>query len=207
MNLLNLKKSISNILLLASLTIGANTVQASTLLDLDGQAAVTNQTYSASFIATANGEDISFGGFNGPSHTTITNLSVVNTTTSSGNLFASQNDYTQSPWNISYAPGNNSLITVNPTSVVFASTEYPDAIDQIIHTVIGQEYTISFTVSYVHFITSYNNGSSCGNINYCGDLFISANSVNLPVPEPSSFVLLSVGLLGLSLAGRKAVKV
>ena len=206
MNLHLLKnKSFSNIVLLASLTIGANSVHASTLLDLNGKPATNNTTYSVSFIATDTGEVISFAGANGSSHTTVDNLSVVDTTTSSGNLFASPNDYTSAPWIVTPAPGGYSLITVKKTSVTFASEFAPDIISQTIHTVVGQEYDISFTVSEVKMIPFYDNKD----LSNGGDIFVYGSSVNLPsssVPEPSSFALLTAGLLGLNFARRKAAK-
>jgi hypothetical protein len=194
------------------------------ILDLNGQA-ITNsqQSYSVNFVAGVANTAITFAFRQDPSFVTFSNASVVDITTSSGNLLLNGN----------FALGV--VGTSNVTDWIYANiygatfggvlqagtgfggtnswydgaVQAYDAISQTIATTVGDTYQISFNLNGGGNQSGfYSRLSTNGNITGTGgngiDVLAYAQAGLPPagtVPEPSTWALMLAGFAGLGFAG------
>ena len=199
------------------------------ILDLNGQTIPTSfTTYSVSFTAALTNTAITFAFRDDPAFINFGAASVVDTTTSSGNLLLNgdfsggtntQNGNTLAPVDWTYANQYGATSGGTVTSgcgLAGASCWYDgavqayDAISQTIATTVGNFYTISFQADATQGGT-FSSLSTNGNVTGSGgngiDILAYAQAGLPPanVPEPATLLVLAPGLLGLVALRRRAV--
>ncbi|MGD0961562.1 MAG: PEP-CTERM sorting domain-containing protein [Methylomonas sp.] len=213
-----IKFTIAALSLLAVSHANAGNPPPGAILDLSGQTVENAVTeYSVSFTAAATETDIAFAIRNDPSFTFLSDISLIDTTSSSAaNLitdgnFAAATLFTSVDPNWTYANPDNGAFPgeyVNFASysgdglsnVLYdgVSGSY-DGVDQQVATNIGDAYQLSFwiydasgaTYSSVNDVLAYANAETV--------------SAAASVPEPETFTLFAIGLLGLGLARGKKI--
>ena len=190
------------------------------LLDLAGHTVPgsTPQLYTANFTATGTSTTITFAFRHDPGFFGFDNASVVDTTSSSGNLLTNGSFETGNasgwtffnPYNASFAghvTGSTGGLTPQDGSYQWydGAVGAYDGIDQVITTNIGDSYTLSFYLSqydtngvpYTKFQALSNNGGvgTYGNgVDALAYALTNGTPTVSPVPEPSTYAMLLVGL-------------
>ena len=202
---------------------------AGALLDLNGQA-ITNiqQSYSVNFVAGVANTAITFAFRQDPAFSSFSNASVVDVTTSSGNLLVN-GDFALGTvgtpnvtgWlyaNIYGASFGGVLATncgVGGSNCWYdGAVQAYDAISQTISTTIGDTYQISFNLNGGGSQTGiYSSLSTNGNITGTGgngiDVLAYAQAGLPPaggVPEPSTWALMLLGFAGLGFASYRRAR-
>jgi hypothetical protein len=201
---------------------------AGAILDLAGTPDPTVYTnYTVSFVAAAANTDLTFALRDDPGFLGLDNISVVDNTTSSGNLVVNGSFETGDldPWtedNIYGAFFAGQVATSCPYATVGVtfgpedgsyqwcdgSTQAYDAIDQNIATTVGNTYTVSFWLDSFNSPATFQQLSTNGDVadsNGNGaDILVYAQS-QLPAaaPEPAPMMMLAGGLLGLGALRRR----
>jgi hypothetical protein len=188
------------------------------ILDLNGQPiSSTAVQYSVSFTATQSSTDISFAFRDDPAFLSFSNVSVVDSLAPNNNLLTNgdfsggvytDNGNTAVPVGWTYENQYNATFpgVIENGVWVDGSVQAYDALSQLITTVIGDSYTISFFLSedneegYTTYSDISTNGSGSGG-NGIDVLTYASGSFNInQVPEPASFLVLGAGLLGVAAA-------
>jgi len=201
------------------------------ILDLDGLSVPTSYTgYSVNFGATLSSTAITFAFRDDASFIYFSTASVIDTTTSSGNLLLNggfsggtntQDGNGLAPVNWTYTNQYGAAAGGQVQSCGAASgycwydgaVQAYDAISQTIATTIGNTYMISFDAQAGPVGTSFSRLSTNGNVTDAGgngiDILAYAQA-GLPaasVPEPAGLLILVPGLLGLCALRRRAVRI
>ncbi len=187
--------------LLMALT-GTPVAHASILLDLNGDLQ-TSANYSIDFAATQASTNVFFAGATGPGFIDVTNLSVVDTTTGSINLFSSPSVVSVSPWVITPASTGSDYYYITNGIAFGATGGIPDVLSQFISTNAGDTYNITFTAVGNTGLTNYGpmGVGSSSDIQVGTDFGVATTSV----PEPGSLALMGIAGLGLLRFRRKNV--
>jgi hypothetical protein len=197
--------------------------------------------YTVSFTATASTTDVTFAFVNDPGWTGIDNISVTNTTTGSSTNLVSNGNFatgTLGAWTYDNVYGATFGGSVAASCSGISSFPIPgdtygwcdgatqayDAIDQVIPTIAGDTYLISFyqnvsdTVSISPYPTDYQPLSTNGCVDTSGitcangtqgnavDTLVYVGATIPPTgntPEPGSMTLLGLGFVGLGFLARK----
>ncbi len=180
-------------------------------------------TESVSFIAALSSTDITFALREDPAFISLSDISLVDNTTSSGNLILNGNfalgtvgTHNATDWTFDNVYGAGASGTVETsdcggglTTCWFdGSIQAFDAIDQIVATNIGDSYTLSFEYSDDGGLTTFSDVATNGQGGTAGngvDLLAYAQAALPPpagsggvTPEPSTLVTLGTGLLSLA---------
>ena len=182
--------------------------------------------YSVSFVATSANTDLTFALRNDPGYFALDDISMIDTTTASGNL-VTNGDFeaanTPTGWGVdniygatfagfvdsSGNCGNFGLAPHGGTNDwCDGSVQAYDAIDQVISTTIGDSYTVSFWLIANPGSATAQQLSTNGNVTDQGgngmDVLVYAQSgLPTPSPEPGTIALFATGLAGLPLLRRR----
>lgn len=197
---------------------------AGAILDLSGLPIPNTLTlYSVTFTATLSNTDFTFAFRNDPSFLEFSNPTLVDVTTSSGNLFldsgftsnytSSGNSATPVGWNYANVYGAvDGGVNVGGGIWSDGAVQAYDALDQTVATTPGDVYTISFLAccgsgGNANWSALSTNGNVTGTGGNGIDILAYAQA-GLPapggtVPEPSTIVLLLAGLAVLFFAAQK----
>jgi hypothetical protein len=173
---------------------GSGTAAADTLLDLVNPPGQSFTPYTLNFIAGETTTDITFAGFQGPGELNADDISLT-LTSGGGNLLGETWTYT--PGQCPNAGQSNDGFGTGTNGLFFAcgNGTLNDQFDQIISTVVGQTYSLDFLFSnYPYTATGPGNEPS--------ELIISASNATA-TPEPTSAILLGIGLSGVGLLTRR----
>ena len=205
------------------------------LLDLNGlpvthglNGAVT-ETVNFTGAASLTSTDITFAFRDDPAFVIISNVSVVDLTTPSGNLISNGNfalgtvgSSVATGWTYAniYGATFGGIVQTGDSCLGLTTCWYDgavqayDAISQNILTTSGDTYKISFDVVENGGLTTFQDLSTNGDVTTTGgngvDVLVYAQSGLPPasnVPEPTSIMLLSTGLVGLAGALRRKLAV
>jgi hypothetical protein len=195
------------------------------ILDLNGQPITnSNQTYTVDFVATVASTAVTFAFRQDPSFESFSNVSVVDLTTSSGNLDVDGN-FAAGTVGTTNAPGwtyaniygatfggvvqSGSLCGGLGTCWYDGAVQAYDAISQTIATTVGDTYEISFQLNGGGSQNGvYSRLSTNGDVTDTGgngiDVLVYAESGLPPTPEPATWALMLLGVAGVGGALRSS---
>lgn len=196
----------------------------------------TAQTESVTFVAGVANTDITFALREDPAFFMLSNITLINNTTSSGNLilngnFASGSGNNATDWTFDnvFGAGASGVVSTS-CGTVFAtcwrdgSIQAYDAIDQVVATTVGNSYTLSFQYWDNGGLTTMSDLSTNGDTSDTGgngiDILayalaglpaactpgIVCTNPTTGVPEPITLTLFGAGLVGAGVFGRRKAK-
>jgi hypothetical protein len=170
---------------------------------------------TVTFVASYANTDITFAFRDDPAYIEFGNVSLIDTTSSSGNLLVNGNfstgDSTGWTYDNVYGASAGGIVQICSAFAGFCwydgAVEAYDAIDQTVATTIGDTYSLSFDHSETGGQSTFSqlaNGAGLYGIDilaYAGDGLPAAGTTS--TPEPATLSLIAVGLAGLRFAKRR----
>jgi hypothetical protein len=179
--------------------------------------------YSASFTATDASTNLSFAFREDPAFLFLDDVSMVDTTTASGNL-VSNGGFEAGPLGASAPTGWTYLNTFGASFGGFVSNNNPhtgsnnyydgavqayDGITQNIATTVGDSYTVTFWLADNSGGDIYRQVSTNGDVTDIGgngiNLVVYAGGVPVGVPEPATWAMMILGMAGIGATLRRRV--